>query len=73
MENSSLQMASMVQKRADEEVLKLIEDQKVSLSSLSVLHSFQKCLNPAASGSDFFRRATFCLHLVLEPMSLYLW
>lgn len=31
MENSSLQMASMVQKRADQEVLKLIEDQKVSL------------------------------------------
>lgn len=32
MENSSLEMASMVQKRADEEVLKLVEDQKVSPS-----------------------------------------
>jgi hypothetical protein len=32
MENSSLEMASMVQERADEEVLKLVEDQKVSSS-----------------------------------------
>ncbi|KAJ3686743.1 hypothetical protein LUZ61_015907 [Rhynchospora tenuis] len=46
MENSSLEMASMVQKRADEEVLKLIEDQKREKEeALSKLLLLEKQLN----------------------------
>ncbi|KAJ1691373.1 hypothetical protein LUZ63_015528 [Rhynchospora breviuscula] len=46
MENSSLEAASMVQKRADEEVLKLIEDQKREKEeALSKLLLLEKQLN----------------------------